>query len=130
MIRILLADDREEVREALECLLEGEPEVMVVGKAANAANLMTQLQSTTPDLILLDWELPGLDRSDPLQSLRRAAPRVTVIAMSGNPEASGESIAAGADAFISKGNPPEQVLAALHKHIAGKGHDSCLSPGY
>ena len=113
-MRVLLADDQSKVRSALRLLLEQEPELDVVGKATDADELVAQVGTVCPDIVLLDWELPGLPRHDVLSVLHARCPRLKVIALSGRPEARQAALDAGADAFVSKGDPPEQLLAAVN----------------
>jgi DNA-binding NarL/FixJ family response regulator len=113
-MRILLADAQPHIRSALQILLKYEPGVHVVGEASDATSLLTQLQTIRPDVILLDWELPGLAAMGSLSALRADFPQVSVIALGGQPETRQEALAAGADAFTSKIDPPERLLAALH----------------
>lgn len=113
-MRVLLADDQTKVRSALRLLLEQEPGLSVVGEAAEAEGLLTQVEATQPDLVLLDWELPGLQTADRLSTLRTLCPRLKVIALSGKPEARRAALTAGADTFVSKGDPPERLLAAVN----------------
>jgi DNA-binding NarL/FixJ family response regulator len=113
-MRVFLADDQAKVRSALRLLLEQEPGLSVVGEAAKAEDLLAQVQTTLPDLVLLDWELPGLGSADLLSVLNSLGCHLKVIALSGHLDAREEALVAGADAFVSKGEPPEQLLAALH----------------
>ena len=113
-MRVLLADDQPQVRSALRLLLDHEPVFMVVGEAANTTDLKTQIMVTQPDILLLDWELPGQAVTDLLPTLRIEYPSLSIIALSGQLEAHQAALAAGVDAFISKGHPPEQLVAALH----------------
>jgi DNA-binding NarL/FixJ family response regulator len=108
-VHILLADDQAKVRSALRLLLEQQPGVQVTGEAANAAELLGQ--KACADLVLLDWELPGLAPDDTLLALR---PHLKIIALSGRPQARQAALEAGADAFVSKIDPPERLLAALY----------------
>ena len=112
-MRILLADDQPKVRLALRALLEQQPGLKVVGEAVNADDLLTQTEESCPDLVLLDWELPGPAAVDLLSDLRSACPDLVVIALSGRVTAGRAALAAGADAFVSKGDPPERLLAAI-----------------
>jgi DNA-binding NarL/FixJ family response regulator len=112
-MHVLLADKRAEVRSALRFLLEQEPGVIVVGTVADVPSLLAQSAAFEPDLVLLDWELPGSQATDLLPALR-ARRRTFVIALSGRPEARNEALAAGVDAFASKGEPPERLLATLY----------------
>ena len=109
---ILLADDHK-VRLALRVLLEQIPGQTIVGEAANARDLVAQASATRPDLVLLDWTLPGLHDSGALHSLRQICPDASVIILSGRPEARKTALAAGANDFVSKVDPPERLLAAI-----------------
>ena len=113
-MRVLLADDQVEVRSALRFLLEQEPEIDVVGETSEARDLLRQVEIAQPDLVLLDWELPGSLVANLLFALRTCRAQMKVIALSGRPEARGEALAAGIDGFVSKGDPPEHLLTALH----------------
>lgn len=112
-MRILLADGRSQVRFALSALLKLRPGLTVVGEAASAEDLLAQAAAVCPDLLLLDWRLPNEKATDMLPALRRICPRAYVIALSARPEARQAALAAGVDAFVSKGDPPEQLLAAI-----------------
>ena len=112
-MRVLLADDEPKVRSALRLLLEQLPKMTVVGEAAESLALLAQMPAARPDLVLLDWELPGWPAKELLMALRNVAPDVSVMALSGHPEARHAALKAGANAFVSKGDPPEAVLEAL-----------------
>jgi DNA-binding NarL/FixJ family response regulator len=116
-MRILLADDQEQVRSALRFLLEQEPGVDVVGEASEVQDLLAQAAEVQPNLVLFDWELPGPQAAEVLSALRSCCPHVRVIALSGWPEARREALSAGIDAFVSKGDPPEQLLRAVHAFL-------------
>jgi DNA-binding NarL/FixJ family response regulator len=109
----LLADDQSHVRLALRALLERQSGVQVVGEAAHSAALLSQVRAACPDLVLLDWNLPGIAAGELLPALRELCPSLPVIALSGQPEVRRAALAAGADAFVSKADPPERLLAAL-----------------
>lgn len=112
-MRVLLADQESKVRSALRLLLKQEAGLNVMGEAAKAEDLLAQMETSCPDLVLLDWELPGLRTSRMLPALRERCPKVRVIILSARPEARGAALAAGADTFVSKGDPPERLLAAV-----------------
>ena len=112
-MRVLLADNQLQVRSALQILLKQEPDILVVGEASEAHTLLAQITTIKPDIVLLDWNLAELSTIGPLTSLRTACPDLRIIALSGRPEACDDALTAGADAFISKADPPEQLLATL-----------------
>jgi DNA-binding NarL/FixJ family response regulator len=110
-MRVLLADDRPKTRFALRLLLERQPGIQVVGEAADAEELLVQAKATFPNVVLLDWELPK--DGSLMSALRGTCPHLCVIALSGRPETRTAALAAGADAFVSKADPPERLLAAV-----------------
>lgn len=112
-MRILLADAQTKVRFALRVLLERQPGFEVLGAAASAGELVALAVETGPDLVLLGWNLAGAGAADLLRDLRVVCPGAQVIVLSGRPEVRELALAAGADAFVSKGNPPEHLLAAI-----------------
>lgn len=112
-MRVLLADDQMQVRSALRLLLEQEPDFLVVGETADATGLLLAAAEKEPDLVLLDWELPGLPAVQLVRLLRYERPLLKIIAMSSRPEAAQPALAAGAHAFLSKSESPEQVLLTI-----------------
>jgi DNA-binding NarL/FixJ family response regulator len=112
-MRILIADDQPKVRLGLRLLLEQEEWTNVVGEAAGTQSLLAQVAAARPDLVLLDWSLQGSERPDLLSALRSRSPELAVVVLSGRPEAEQDALAAGADAFVSKADPPERLLAAI-----------------
>lgn len=113
-VRVFLADGRLRTRAALRLLLEQQPEFRVVGEAAEAGDLLAQTVAVCPHLLLLDWQLRGF-RVDLLPVLRKQQPHLKVVAMSTRPEVRSLALAAGVDAFVSKVDPPEHLLACLNQ---------------
>jgi DNA-binding NarL/FixJ family response regulator len=113
-MHILIADDQPTVRSALRLLLEQEPGLSVVGESADAQDLLEQATATCPDLVLLDWELPAIQsQSRLIVTLHTLCPQLRVVVLSGRPETRDAALTAGADAFVSKGDPPKSLLAVL-----------------
>jgi DNA-binding NarL/FixJ family response regulator len=119
MMRVLLADDKAWLRSAMRLLLEQDPDVEIIGEAAEVNSLLTKTRVGCPNLVLLDWELPGLEATESgqtlLTTLHQTCPAVHVLVLSGRPEVGHTAIAAGADYFVSKADPPESLLAALRQ---------------
>jgi DNA-binding NarL/FixJ family response regulator len=112
-MQILLADSQPKVRFGLRVLLQRQPGLKVVGEVSNAEDLLAQIEASCPDLILLDWELPGVAGGDLLSALRAACPDLLLIVLSGRTEVRRATLDAGADAFVCKCDPPERLLAAI-----------------
>ncbi len=118
-LRVLLADDQAGLRSAIRLLLEEDPEVEVIGEVVEAKTLLAKAESTRPHLLLLDWELPGLKAMGGVRqllgTLHNRYPHLHVIVLSGQPDAGNNALAAGADYFVSKADPPDSLLAVLHR---------------
>ncbi len=112
-MKILLADDQPRVRFALRVLLEQQPGWKVVAEAINSDELLAQAGITRPDLTVIDWELPGQVPEKLLPEIRRICPDLRIIVLGEQPEARCAALSAGADAFINRTNPPEQLLTVL-----------------
>ena len=114
-MRVLLADDQVAVRSALRLLLEEEPGITVVGETDRVGSLPPILDEICPDVLLLDWELPGMAAKATVAALRRRRPGLLVVALSGRFEARAASLSAGVDAFVSKTEPADILLATLRR---------------
>ena len=112
-MKVLLADDQAKVRSALRLLLEQLPDAEILGEAVDTTGLLDWVRAIKPDLILLDWELPGLPATTLLPILQSHHPNLRVVALSGRPEARHAALEAGVHAFVSKGDPPERLLAVI-----------------
>ncbi len=123
-MRILIADDQSKVRFALRVTLERQPGFKTVSEAVDAADLYSQVLVMPPDLVLLDWELPGMAAEELLSSLRKVCPHLFVIALSGKEEAREAALKAGVNAFVSKTDAPDRLLSAIGLAISlGHGKD-------
>jgi DNA-binding NarL/FixJ family response regulator len=111
MIRILLADDNQDSRSTLALLLETRLGATIVGEASTMERLLEQAAITHPDVVLLDWELPGKPEADRIVVVRSVAPNAQVIVVSARPESASQAVEA--DAFVNKIDPPEHILAVL-----------------
>jgi len=110
-LRILLADDNRYARSALALLLETRLGASIVGEAATMETLLERAAVTHPDVVLLDWELPGKPGADRIVVLRSVAHGAQVVVISARPESASKAVEA--DAFVNKTDPPERILAVL-----------------
>jgi len=126
-MNILLADDQSQIRSALRLLLEQEPGIVVAGEVANARDLLSQIQILQADMVLLDWEVPGMEAERTLARLRALCPTVAVVALSGRPEARDASLVAGVDAFVSKIDPPDRLLETVQALVSDQQRERASS---
>ena len=113
MRQILIADDQKSIRSALRLVLEQEHGFEVIGEARNAGILLTKVAANCPDLLLLDWGLPGMAPEQLVPTVGRLCPHTSVIVLSGQPEVKGAALSSGAEAFVSKAAPAEELIASV-----------------
>jgi DNA-binding NarL/FixJ family response regulator len=123
VIRVLLADDQALVRGGLRLILDGQPDIEVVGEAANGREALAQARLLRPDLVLMDVRMPVLDG---LEATRRllsdpAWPvRVLMLTTYDVDRYVYEALRAGASGFLLKTAPPRQLPAAVRDAMAGE----------
>jgi DNA-binding NarL/FixJ family response regulator len=113
-VRILIGDRQPAVRSAVKTFLEKKLGLDVVGEAYDSEELLAQIKATHPDVVLLDWELPGGPAAELLATVRALDVRLKVIVLGGDPGQRGAALAAGADYFISKADPPKRLATVIH----------------
>ncbi len=116
-IRILVADQDARVRRALQTLLCQESAAFQIYESADLMGLARQVRRVRPRLVLLDWELPGRPAAAFLFALHRLDYQPRVIILSTRPEAEEAALDAGADAFVSKSDPPQVLLESFRRLV-------------
>jgi DNA-binding NarL/FixJ family response regulator len=111
-MRVLIADDQPSVRFALKLVLK-QQDIDVAGDVSDSGELLAWLKTNQADLLLLDWELPDLEGKKIIPILRARYPKLAVIVLNSRPETRTKALSAGADGFVSKGDPPEYLLSLL-----------------
>ncbi len=121
MIRVLLADDQALVRGALASLLALESDIEVVAEVGTGDEVLGVARRTTPDVALLDVQMPGPDGLTVAAELRTALPncRVVICTAFGRPGYLARAMAAGAAGFVVKDSPPEQLTDAIRRVHTG-----------
>jgi DNA-binding NarL/FixJ family response regulator len=110
---ILIADRRSMVRYALSTLLKKHSGWVVIGIAENTQGLFSILTNHKPDVLLLDWTLPGSQSTEIIQAIRYTHPDLRIIVMSADPDIRGKAISLGADYFVSKIESPSVLITAI-----------------
>jgi DNA-binding NarL/FixJ family response regulator len=111
--RILIAEEKAAARWALREYLQAQPGLDVVAEAADGASLLEQTQTTCPDLILLEWGLPGPSQAALFAALRNLDCQPLMVVLGNQPEFSSPATDAGADAFVFRGHGPKQVVTTI-----------------
>jgi two-component system secretion response regulator SsrB len=111
--RVLIVDDSARARDGLRALLKTWPEITVAGEAANGQEAMQLVAERLPDVVLMDLQMPVMDGVQATRLIKQQWPAITVVALTMYAAEQAAALAAGADAFVIKGSPPERLLAAL-----------------
>jgi DNA-binding NarL/FixJ family response regulator len=125
-VRVLVADDDYDSRGLLQVYLQGEPQLTLVGAAADADGAIELAREHRPDTALLDVNMPGGGGVRAAREIRQVSPETSIIALSGIDDRSTvlEMLEAGAAAYLVKGATREQILDTVlraldaHKKLA------------
>ena len=129
-ISVVFADDHEVIREGLVALYSSNPELRVVGQCSDGVSALEMIQSLSPDVAIIDLEMPKLHGLELIRKLRhlRHPTKLVVLSMSRDEQTASEALRAGADGYLPKDSPPRHVLAAIHHIIDGGVYISPLLP--
>jgi DNA-binding NarL/FixJ family response regulator len=117
MIRVLLVDDQPAVRRGLRVRFQLEPDMQVVGEASTGREALTLAQALTPDVVLLDIEMPGMDGIEATAALRTVVPlsAVVILSIHTDRQTRMRAQAAGAVAFVEKRGTTDTLLSAIRQ---------------
>ena len=127
-IRIVLVDDEAMVRVGLRMVLSGEPDLEVVGEAADGAAAVDVVLETRPDVVLMDVRMPlmdGIEAARQLAAEDDGGPRVLMLTTFDLDEYVFQALRAGASGFLLKDRPPEELVEAIRIVASG---DALLAP--
>lgn len=115
VIRLLIADDQEVIRFGLRMLLRDEPDITVIGEAADGRAAVTMVAADPPDMVLMDLSMPVLDGVSATREIVSAAPSVQVLVLTATAHewTVREAFDAGASGYVLKDSPPETLLDAI-----------------
>jgi DNA-binding NarL/FixJ family response regulator len=126
-IRIVLVDDQELVRTGFRMVLDAQPDMEVVGEAADGLAAVEFMRSHTADVMIMDARMPRLDGVEATRRIRQAGdrPRVLMLTTFDLDEYAFAALKAGASGFLLKDVPPEDLLSAIRAVHSG---DAVVAP--
>ncbi|MFC4589935.1 response regulator [Sphaerisporangium corydalis] len=126
-IRVLIVDDDALVRAGLTLMLKGVPDLRIVGAVADGGEVESAVAEHAPDVVLMDIRMNGLDGIEATRRLRAkaGAPEVVVLTTFDADELVFRALRSGASGFLLKDTPPEGIVDAVRKVVAG---EPILSP--
>ena len=122
MIRALLADDHQLVREGLKSILEKAPDISIIAEASNGLEAVQQYQRTHPDVAILDISMPGMDGLDAVKQISSfdSDARVLILTVYPEQQYAVRALKAGALGYITKGTSSEELHNAVRQVVRGK----------
>lgn len=120
-LRILLADDHETVREGLRMILNAQPDMQVVATAGDGREAVSQCERITPDVVIMDISMPGLNGLAATQQLMEKCPGAKVLTLTRHADNSylQQLLRAGAAGYVLKQSRPAELLHAIRSVATG-----------
>jgi NarL family two-component system response regulator LiaR len=124
MIRVLICDDQDIVRQGLEVILSTASSIEVVGAAEDGARALELVSQTQPDVVLMDLKMPGMNGIVATQRIRDQFPEVKVLVLTtyDADEWVFDAIRSGASGYLLKDTPREELIRAIEGTASGKTH--------
>jgi DNA-binding NarL/FixJ family response regulator len=121
LIRIVIADDHELIREGIRKIIRPQKDIQIVADAADLAQTMQMTSEHAPDMLILDISLPECDGLEGLEEVRRRFPHIPVLILSMYAEErfAIRALKAGASGYITKGMAAEELIKAIRKIMSG-----------
>ncbi len=122
MTRVLLADDHETVRQGLKLLLNAQPDIEVVGEAADGREAVSQVKQIMPHVVVMDVSMPDLNGLAATRAVKEAAPEVAVVALTRHSDDAyvQEMLGAGASGYVLKQSASTELLRAIRAAATGQ----------
>jgi len=122
MIRVAVVDDHPIVRDGIVANLQDAGDIVVAGTAGSAAEALALVRRERPDVVLLDLELPDRSGLELIVELKAALPQLRIVIFSayGGEERVAVAISRGADSYVLKGTPSDEVLETIRSAVAGQ----------
>ncbi|HXE94935.1 MAG TPA: response regulator transcription factor [Dongiaceae bacterium] len=121
-MKILIADDHAIFREGLKQIISKTVGMVVADEATDGQEALCKIRENDYDVVLLDISMPGRNGLDIMAEIKNLKPKLPVLILSMHPEEqyAVRALKAGASGYLTKGNPPQELIEALHKVAQGK----------
>lgn len=122
MIRVLIVDDQPMVRAGLAAIVGSDPEIDVVGEGGNGEQALALVEAHSPDLVLMDLQMPVLNGVQATRRLKRESPTLPILVLTtyAADEWVFDAVRAGAAGYLLKDTRPAQLIAAIKGTVAGE----------
>ncbi len=128
MLKLILVDDHPIVRAGMSALLAEQPDITVLAEANDGLQAITQAQELNPDLVVMDFSLPGMNGADATREIRRVRPAVAVLGLSMHEDVpfARAMLDAGATGYLLKRSAVEELVRAVRVVGAGESYVDSL----
>lgn len=120
--RVVLVDDHDLLRRGMRTMLESEPDIEVVGEASDGSEALTLVESTLPDVVLIDVIMPNKDGIEATKEIKDTFPKIGVVVLSGHDERQFifDALKAGASGYLLKTAELDEVIATVKSVARGE----------
>lgn len=127
-VKVFIYDDNESRRDSLKALIELSPEIEFLGAAADCTDVVEDIETYRPDVVLMDINMPNVNGMEGLRRIKQHFPQVKVLMQTvfDDNEKVFTSIRNGASGYILKKDPPQRILQAIHEVYEG---GAVMNPG-
>ncbi len=124
MIKILIVDDHAVLRSGLRLLIDDEEDMQVIGEASDGMSALKQLAQSTPDVVLVDITMPGMNGIELIRHIRDRAAQCRILVLTMHPEASylRPALDAGAAGYVVKSAADDELLDAIRAVYRGQSY--------
>jgi DNA-binding NarL/FixJ family response regulator len=127
-IKVFIYDDNDARRDSLKALIQMSPELQYVGEAPDCSDVLNDMETAFPDVVLMDINMPNVNGIDGLKKIKQHAPHIKVLMQTvfDDSEKIFESIRNGASGYVLKKDPPQRLLQAIQEVYEG---GAVMNPG-
>lgn len=124
MIKVLIADDHEMVRNGISKILKTDPQITVVGEADSGESVITRFAACNPDIILMDFKMPGIGGLEATRRILQRFPNAKVLVLTSeeNDIFVSRFLELGVSGYLTKNANQAELLEAIHTVFSGKQH--------
>lgn len=130
MTKIMITEDNTRARRALKALLSQQAGISVIAEASDGQEAINRIKKEIPDAILMDVCMPGMDGIQATKIIKSRWSQIKIIILTMYPDHKVDALSAGADAFLLKGCPVEDVTSLLHSLRDFKAGNDCSILGF
>jgi DNA-binding NarL/FixJ family response regulator len=116
-MNLMVVDDNSRARRALTAYLSAQAGIKVTAEASNGLEAIKMIKRNTPDMVLMDVRMPVMDGLETTRIIKRNWPQIKILVLTMYSDYQSEVISAGADGFLIKGCPVDEMMGLIHRFL-------------